>query len=48
MYKSVCLSVVLLHDPSSRDQRRRPIQKHLVGIHVVRDRISNIDIWHAK
>jgi hypothetical protein len=43
LYKSMFLSVLLPHEPLGRNQLSHPTQKHLVGIHVVRDRISNTD-----
>lgn len=43
MYKSVSDPSVPLHEPSSRDQRRHPIQKHHVGNLVVRGWVTNAD-----
>jgi hypothetical protein len=41
MYKSTSHPVVVQHEPSSRNQRRRPTQNHHVSNPVVRGRITN-------
>jgi hypothetical protein len=43
LYNSVSDFGVPLHEPSSRDQRRRPTQKHHAGNAVVRGRVTNTE-----
>jgi hypothetical protein len=48
LYNSASNLSVPLHEPSSRDQQRRPTQKHHVGNPVVRGWFTNIDSWRAR